>query len=172
MGMNGRTYKGTTFGGPVDIWDVAYTPAFFPPVRPGETPAKYYERIPQRFRDFLRPEMEKSTVWPIVEAYIYPAGSPEKRVKKSVNARISYWLNTKNKLYCAYNVTSKITREKALAGKAFLEVTANGKTLLLPIIDNGYSGDNYKIIDMSPAAYELLELDKINKIASVKLVLT
>ena len=169
--MDNRTYKGTTFGGIEDIWDVAYSPAYLWSLRPGETPAEYYARIPARQRAFLLPSMATAKAFPMVEAFLYPAGKPELKIKRVVRGRISAFLNANNVLYCAYEVTLPATRDKARAGKAFLDVTANGVQLRLPIIDHGPSGDKNKIIDMSPYAYKLLGLDKNNKITAVKRIL-
>lgn len=174
MSMKKRSYRGTTFGGEKDLYDLAYAPGRFYALRAGETPAQYYRRIPAWMRTYFRPEMADATEFPLIEAYLYRAGDVKNKVKKYIRAGLSYWLNAEKVIYFAWHEANQSLRRAALEGRAWLRVTNDlGVVLEGRVIDHGPSGGLNDLVDMSPAAHRILSCDgKRKNIVSAELFYT
>lgn len=162
-----RRWRGTTFGGKGDPWDLALGPARFPSPAKGETPQEYYARIKDWQRAYFVPTMADFDYWPQDMAYIYKLSTLPKYEKKLVQVGLSWFLNTDNIDYFAFPInawTPEILRA-AVRGNAWLKVRNDaGVEVVGRIIDAGpapkYAGYT---IDMSNHAHKTLSCDGSTK---------
>ena len=177
MSSTKRRWRGTTFGGRNDRWDLANGSARFPSPRKGESPAQYYARQPEWRKAYFVPTMADYDFWPQDTAFIYKLSDIKKYVKRQVQVGTSWFLNTENVDYFAWPIdawTPEI-RKAAEEGRAWLRVRNDqGVEVQGRIIDAGpapaYAGFT---IDMSEHAHKTLACDgKTRNLVSRELILT
>lgn len=173
--MGSKRWRGTTFGGRNDLYDLAYAPGRFYARLPGETPAQYYERIPAWMKAYFVPSMATTHTWPVEKAWLYRAGDLKNKVSKSVKVGLSWFLNSENVDFFAFHRADSHLRSMALQGRAWLRVTNDqGVTVEGRIVDHGPSGGiGNDLVDMSEHAHKTLSCDgKTKNIVSVELFFT
>lgn len=158
-----QRWRGTTFGGKRDRWDLANGSARFPSPKPGESPAQYYARQPEWRKAYFVPSMADYDEWPTDTAYIYSLTDLKNKKEKVVRVGTSWFLNTENVDYFAWplNAWTPEIRRAAEQGRAWLRVRNDqGVEVVGRIIDAGPAPQvSWYTIDMSVHAFKALSCD-------------
>jgi len=158
-----QRWRGTTFGGRNDPWDLALGPARFPSPAKRETPEQYYSRIKEWQRAYFVPTMANYDFWPKDWANIYKLSTLPKYEKKLVKVGLSWFLNSENEDYFAWpvNAWTPEIRRAAEQGRAWLRVRNDqGVEVVGRIIDAGPAPAYASYtIDMSEHAHKTLSCD-------------
>lgn len=175
--MSSRRWRGTTFGGKNDRWDLANGSARFPSKKAGQSPSEYYNSLSDWQKAYFMPSMVNFDYWPKDTAYIYSLSDLKKYKEKIVEVGTSWFLDTNNVDYFAFPIdkwTPEI-RRAAEKGNAWLRVTNDqGVTVAGRIIDAGPApAFAAYTVDMSNHAHKTLACDgKTRNLVAVELFFT
>lgn len=150
-----KPVKLTSFGGPTDSIENLHGASFLPPVKKGESPTEYYERVPMWVKKVLNPKMATLDEFPIVSGKHWITGE-----KKSGPAGICYFLDP-DAYYAAWRVDDPVDRTFAKNGRLWIFMMDSGvKTPLAPVIDWG-PHPTIAAIDVSRGLKEYLEANGV-----------